>query len=693
MIMSEQEQFVGRKKELEEIQQFLAGERDGPDGKEAPVLLVVGDRGMGKTALLQAMAQEAAGQEHYVIVGEIDVRQSEFSEQIYPLIAMLRAEKKLDPRADRFLLKLGLVGLGTYLGLPILSQLGGILRDVRDNHQASGSSLNTLAELFHSALSEVNDKLKDPQKLVVILDPEKQSPPDIIPLLRNLNKMSLPSNVRFIIAQRYKDELINALDDGELNNLCADPIMLKKMEEDDSLVFIETYDTKEKTTETTKKVLWQRYSGWPLLMELALDEIRKTEEDVNEDFIKSLPADIGKFWEKRYQAIREKESRTLVQTVCLLPHPYPRSRLAKFAGLDTKQMDLAWNDKLIWCLLDKQDYEETLTEQSWSNCPAPRHESAREYVLEKLDEHKDLRQELLATIVSHYRDQIGEDLETADVDKDALVYLPVYLFESQVWCNVVSEMNMLTQIKSRYGLLGSLITDLNIALKLCAFLKNQGDMAAILGNLGNVYQTLGDLDRAEAMYNKSLEIDEALGRKEFMANQYGNLGNLYYIRGDLDQAEAMVKKSLEINKTLGRKKDIASQYGNLGNIYLDRGDLDEAEVMYKKCREIDEALGRKWSIANTYGNLGNVYLTRGDLDRAEAMYNKSLEIDEALGRKRGMAGDYSNLGEVCKERDDLEGAEAMWKKSLELYEAIGAKLDIERVKGWLEELKNKRSDQ
>lgn len=724
--MSEQKQFVGRKKELDEFQGFLAGERDGPSGKGASVLLVVGDRGMGKTALLQAMAQEAADQDHFVIVGEIDVRQSEFSEQIYPLIAMLVAEKKLRPGAGRFWLKLGLAGLGTALGLPFLSELGGILKDVRDNHQATGSSLNTLAEIFHSSLSKVNGKLKDPQKLVVILDPEKESPPDIIPLLRNLNKISLPSKVRFVIAQRHKDAIITAMDEGELHHICADPMLLKKMKEDDSLRFIEAYDTKEKTTETTKNVLWERYGGWALLMELALDEIRKTKEDVNEQFIKSLPADIGEFWEKRYQAIREKESRILVQTVCLLPHPYPRNRLAEFASLDPDQMESAWNDKLIWCMLEKRDYEDALIEQPWSSCPAPRHETAREYVLERLKEDESLKQKRLSTIVSHYRNQIGEDLDTAGVDKDALVYLSVYLFESNVWCNVFSEMNMLTEIKSRYGLLGSLITDLNIALELCTFLKNQGDMAAILGNLGNVYQSLGDLDRAEAMYNKSLEINEALGRKEFMANQYGNLGNLYYTRGDLDQAEAMVKKSLEINEALGhkegmasqygnlgnvyltrgdldgaealyeksleinevlgRKEGIANQYGNLGNVYLDRGDLDGAEVMYKKCQEIDEALGRKWSIANTYGNLGNVYLTRGDLDRAEAMYNKSLEIDEALGHKEGMARDYSNLGEVCKERDDLEGAEAMWKKSLELYEAIGAKLQIEQVKGLIEEL-------
>jgi len=164
MIMFEQKQFVGRKKELDEFQAFLAGERDGPGGKGAPVLLVVGDKGMGKTALLQAMAHEAAAQGHFTIVGEVDKRQTEFSEQIYPLIALLMAEKKLRPGAGRFWLKLGLAGLGTALGLPFLSELGGILKDVRDNHAATGSSLTTLAEIFRSALAEVNGKLKGPQK-------------------------------------------------------------------------------------------------------------------------------------------------------------------------------------------------------------------------------------------------------------------------------------------------------------------------------------------------------------------------------------------------------------------------------------------------------------------------------------------------------------------------------------------------
>jgi len=36
-----------------------------------------------------------------------------------------------------------------------------------------------------------------------------------------------------------------------------------------------------------------------------------------------------------------------------------------------------------------------------------------------------------------------------------------------------------------------------------------------------------------------------------MANQYGNLGNIYQTRGDLDEAEAMYRKALGLFRDVG----------------------------------------------------------------------------------------------------------------------------------------------
>ena len=204
-------------------------------------------------------------------------------------------------------------------------------------------------------------------------------------------------------------------------------------------------------------------------------------------------------------------------------------------------------------------------------------------------------------------------------------------------------------------------------------LGNREGMATAYGNLGLIYQARDDLDPAEEMHRKSLEIDEELGNREGMAAQYGNLGLIYGARGDLDRAEEMYRKSLEITEELGIRETSANQYGNLGNIYGTRGDLDRAEEMYRKSLEITEELGIRETSANQYGNLGLIYWNRGDLDRAEEMHRKSLEITEELGHRAGIADDHSNLGDIYRARGDFHKARAFYKKALEIYEQIGAK--------------------
>ena len=234
-----------------------------------------------------------------------------------------------------------------------------------------------------------------------------------------------------------------------------------------------------------------------------------------------------------------------------------------------------------------------------------------------------------------------------------------------------------------YGNLGNVYLtrgDLDKAEKM--YLKSQEinkelgrkeENASLYGNLGSVYLTRGDLGKAEKMYLKSLEIDKELGRKEGIANQYGNLGNVHQIRGDVDKAEEMYLKSLEINKELGRKEGMAKDYGNLGIVYQTRGDLDKAEEMHLKSLKIEKELGRKEGIASDYGNLGIVYLTCGDLGKAEKMYLKSLEINKELGRREGIASQHGNLGNVYLTRGDLDKAEEMYLKSLEINKELGLK--------------------
>ena len=156
------------------------------------------------------------------------------------------------------------------------------------------------------------------------------------------------------------------------------------------------------------------------------------------------------------------------------------------------------------------------------------------------------------------------------------------------------------------------------------------DNAGGWNSLGILLYRIGDLDGAIASYSKLPSLARVyIDPTNSIA--YGNLGNVYQTRGELDKAEEFYLKSLELEEALGRKEGMASDYGNLGNLYQTRGELDKAEEFYLKSLEINEALGRKEGMASQYGNLGIVYQTRGELDKAEESWNRALYLFESIG--------------------------------------------------------------
>jgi protein O-GlcNAc transferase len=209
------------------------------------------------------------------------------------------------------------------------------------------------------------------------------------------------------------------------------------------------------------------------------------------------------------------------------------------------------------------------------------------------------------------------------------------------------------------------------ALAIDEALGHQEDMAIDYGNLGVVYQIRGELDKAVMYYEKALAINEAQGYQEGMANQYSNLGIVYQIRGELDKAVMYYEKALVINEAQSYQEGMAIDYGNLGIVYKTRGELDKAVMYYEKALAIDEALGYQEGMANQYGNLGVVYQIRGELDKAVMYYEKALAIDEALSHQVGIANHYGNLGIVYKTRRELDKAVMYYEKSLAINEALG----------------------
>lgn len=191
------------------------------------------------------------------------------------------------------------------------------------------------------------------------------------------------------------------------------------------------------------------------------------------------------------------------------------------------------------------------------------------------------------------------------------------------------------------------------------------------GSLGQLYRIRGDLELAEKMHRKALEIDERLGRLAGVAVQYGKLGRIYRRRDDLDSAEQMHRRALEIHKVLKDEEGVAVDCGDLAQVYRHRNDLTQALEFLQEALQINDRLKLQLGIAIVCGNLGIVYRRLGDLAKAEEMHIKSLQINEQLGYVEGVARQSGSLALVLLDKGELAEAEKLLHNSLAINQRLG----------------------
>merc|ERR1711991_325923 len=129
------------------------------------------------------------------------------------------------------------------------------------------------------------------------------------------------------------------------------------------------------------------------------------------------------------------------------------------------------------------------------------------------------------------------------------------------------------------------------------------------------------------MFKKALEIGEKC-LVEFadvddelkFAQTYNNLGIVYKSLGEYEKAITYFDKDLQITKDkLGENHvDVAASYNNLGNVYKSLGEYQKAITYYDKAlQKYKDQLGENHvDVAMSYNNLGIVYKSLGEYEKA-----------------------------------------------------------------------------
>jgi len=620
--------FVGRKAELEQFKEALKN----PKGQ---AVLVVGQAGMGKSWLVNKMAEIAknhpdlkCGCVRYEPTSNdsVDAMMERMMDDAFHAGDVVEGsfDNTVRRRKQWYSLLETVVPKG--------EKISKLIRSFERNQQ------RPTREEFLDRLRLISGKIEDSGRAVFLIDPLEylERERDEYAEEWAIVVRDLPEKIKFVFAQRPEDVLARYRKFSKLGNVERVPRSnLDRLKETAVNELLDLRAGEMSYTITELRESLGRYEGHPYALQGALDMIATGTK------LKELPDDstetgiVEEQWSKICGC--GEDAIHLFKAYAILEESVPDEIVDNVAEIkaDTRLTLLAKNVFLAMML-----YGEEISKRIY-------HLLLAKYILSQMNDKE--KKDYHGRAVEVYRGNLAK-AKKEQIEPDALAAT-------------------------------------RLAEHVLAAEGKEAFVDAFVNECFEPLLNLGLLDAVIGLSRRELGMVEKESEEEAVV--LGNLGLIYKDKGELEKAEEMYLKSLEISETRGFLLLTANQYGNLGNVYLIQDELDKAEEMHKKAFKISEKLGLKEGMANDYGNLGIVYRSRGDLDKAEKMFNKILKIHEDLGHKEGIANDYYNLGLVYEQRGNIGKAREYWEKAVGLFKRIGMPRDVEKVEGLIEGISDK----
>ncbi len=210
-------------------------------------------------------------------------------------------------------------------------------------------------------------------------------------------------------------------------------------------------------------------------------------------------------------------------------------------------------------------------------------------------------------------------------------------------------------------------------LSLAKKIGDKSGEGTILGNIGVVYQSLGQYPKALESYEQSLVISKAIGNKSGEGITLNNIGEVYQSLGQYPKALEYYQQALLISKAIGNKSGEGTILGNIGVIYQSLGQYPKALEYYQQSLAISKAIGDKSGEGTILGNIGAVYDSLGQYPKALEYYQQSLTISKAIGDKSGEGITLNNISSVYRSLGQYPKALEYYQQSLAISKAIGNK--------------------
>ncbi len=195
------------------------------------------------------------------------------------------------------------------------------------------------------------------------------------------------------------------------------------------------------------------------------------------------------------------------------------------------------------------------------------------------------------------------------------------------------------------------------------------NVAKIQSNMGAVYQSASQPEKAMQLYVKALEFfEQDPAYTQITANTLGNIGVLYNSLGNQQEAEKAYLKAMAILVDGNDQIALANMKSNLGALYVTQKKLDKAKVLLEEGRELALATNNYTTLAAIDHNLGTIAMDQKRYDEATAYFEEALDIKTQLGDLNEAATSQVSLAVIETELENYDRSVELLEKAIAIFE-------------------------
>jgi DNA-binding SARP family transcriptional activator/predicted ATPase len=191
--------------------------------------------------------------------------------------------------------------------------------------------------------------------------------------------------------------------------------------------------------------------------------------------------------------------------------------------------------------------------------------------------------------------------------------------------------------------------------------------------IARIARDTSDLPVAQEHLTHAQSIYQETGDGWGVAMTTDLLGGLAWDQGDYERAAQMHAQAADAFQTLGDQLHEAQSLNNLGSTYWELGRYADARATHERSILVCRELGNKLGEGDNIDNLGGVAWVLGNYTLALRQYRAALDLRESVNDLWGVAISLSNLASTYRMQGAYAEALDYYQRSLPLYDQVGRK--------------------